>query len=277
MPRSGDGGPRRRTGLSRRSFLVLAGGLTLGRFPLPPPAAQPTARARRLVGPPTRRGDGDRNLPWTERTDSGDVETMMYHLLDVQNFVARERIRMMEMEWIDGYDLGRLLTPRDAPAGARAGERRALGLPQQRDRHGRARSQPRLKPGIAIAVLRDCLAALSALHREGIVHGDVKPSNIMLKRTGNAKIIDIGSAFAREDARPARRPTPRPRSWRGRWARNDRADAGKASFDRIPWGDSPPDLDASKYRVVLRHAAEVALARRLDRRASRALPAVPPR
>jgi serine/threonine-protein kinase len=33
------------------------------------------------------------------------------------------------------------------------------------------------------------------LHRAKIIHGDVKPANIMLKRTGNAKIIDIGSAF----------------------------------------------------------------------------------
>ena len=51
MHRSGDGGSSRRTGLSRRSFLVLAGGRTLGRSPLPPPAARPTAKARRLVGP----------------------------------------------------------------------------------------------------------------------------------------------------------------------------------------------------------------------------------
>ena len=55
--------------------------------------------------------------------------------------------------------------------------------------------QPRMKPGVAIAIVRDCLAALAALHREGIVHGDIKPSNIMVKRTGNAKIVDIGSAF----------------------------------------------------------------------------------
>ena len=55
-----------------------------------------------------------------------------------------------------------------------------------------------------MAIVRDCLAALAALHREGIVHGDLKPSNIMLKRTGNAKIVDLGSAFDLEQA-PARR------------------------------------------------------------------------
>ena len=57
---------------------------------------------------------------------------------------------------------------------------------------------------MAIAIVRDCLAALAALHREGIVHGDMKPSNIMLKRTGNAKIVDIGSAFEVSNP-PARR------------------------------------------------------------------------
>jgi serine/threonine-protein kinase len=55
-------------------------------------------------------------------------------------------------------------------------------------------SQPRLKPGVAIQVLRECLAALAALHRDGVVHGDLKPSNVLVKRTGNAKLIDIGSA-----------------------------------------------------------------------------------
>ena len=34
------------------------------------------------------------------------------NLLDVHNWVDRHRIRLMEMEWIDGFDLNRLLDNR---------------------------------------------------------------------------------------------------------------------------------------------------------------------
>jgi serine/threonine-protein kinase len=129
------------------------------------------------------------------------------NLLDVHNFVERNRIRIMEMEWIDGYDLGRLLT------------RELLDRTHERVSNRRweylnnvivtaGPIQPRLKPGVAIAIVRECLAGLAALHREGIVHGDMKPSNIMLKRTGNAKIVDIGSAFELANAPPQRTCTP---------------------------------------------------------------------
>lgn len=129
------------------------------------------------------------------------------NLLDVHNFVDRNRIRLMEMEWIDGYDLSRLLA--------------SDMLVRTRDRVSNSRwehlnnvivtdgpVQSRLKPGIAIAVVRECLAGLAALHREDVVHGDIKPSNIMVKRTGNAKIIDIGSAFMLDDVPPQRTCTP---------------------------------------------------------------------
>jgi len=116
------------------------------------------------------------------------------NLVDIHNFIEQDGIRIMEMEWIDGFDLRRLLTQAH------------LDLAKDRVRPEQweyinnviitaGPLQPRLKPGVAIQVLRECLVALGALHREGIVHGDLKPSNIMLKRTGNAKIIDIGSAL----------------------------------------------------------------------------------
>ncbi len=123
------------------------------------------------------------------------------NLLDVHNFVDRNRIRLMEMEWIDGYDLSRLLTQSML-------DRTRESVPQQRWEYlnnvivTSGPVQPRLKPGIAISIVRECLAALAALHREDIVHGDIKPSNIMIKRTGNAKIIDIGSAFAMDAVPP---------------------------------------------------------------------------
>jgi serine/threonine protein kinase len=133
------------------------------------------------------------------RVASRVAQIQQDNLLDVQNFIAREGIRVMEMEWIDGYDLRRLLTPGIlSRARARVGPERWAYLNDVIVTAGAV--QPRLKPGIAIAVLRDCLAALSALHREGIIHGDVKPSNIMLKRTGNAKLVDIGAAFQVDDA-----------------------------------------------------------------------------
>jgi len=129
------------------------------------------------------------------------------NLLDVQNWVVRDRIRIMEMEWVDGFDLGRLLTRRMHEfVHERVSQRRWEYINQVIVTAGPA--QPRLKPGIAIAIIRDCLAALRALHQEGIVHGDLKPSNIMLKRTGNAKIVDIGSAFDLSNIPPARTCTP---------------------------------------------------------------------
>ncbi len=125
------------------------------------------------------------------------------NLLDVHNWVDRSRIRMMEMEWVDGYDISRLMTRKMLEhLEGHVSAKRWHYINQVIVTAGPM--QPRVKPGIAIAIVRDCLAALAALHREGIVHGDLKPSNIMLKRTGNAKIVDLGSAFDFEKA-PARR------------------------------------------------------------------------
>jgi serine/threonine-protein kinase len=116
------------------------------------------------------------------------------NVLDVHDFIEEDGIRVMEMEWVDGHDLATLLTQDMLDrARQRVGPERWAYLNDVIVTAGPR--QPRLKPGIATQVLRECLAALAALHRQEIVHGDLKPSNIMLKRTGNAKVIDIGSAI----------------------------------------------------------------------------------
>ncbi len=129
------------------------------------------------------------------------------NLLDVHNWVDRSRIRLMEMEWVDGYDLARLLTRKMLDrVHDRVSNKRWKYINQVIVTAGP--TQPRVKPGITIAIVRDCLAALAALHRNGVVHGDLKPSNIMVKRTGNAKIVDIGSAFELENPPTRRTCTP---------------------------------------------------------------------
>ena len=175
------------------------------------------------------------------------------NLLDVQNFVEQRRIRIMEMEWIDGYDLSRLLAPE------------LLEMTRERVNDDRWKylnnvivtpgpRQSRLKPGVAIAIVRECLAALAALHREGIVHGDIKSSNIMVKRTGNAKIIDIGSAHAVDDMPRSRTCTPAyaaPEVLEGRdnTPRSDLASLGYVLLEML--SGQPPFAGLHSFRDLL--------------------------
>lgn len=116
------------------------------------------------------------------------------NVLDIQNFLERDRIRIMIMEWVDGYDLSRLVKPACLRGlEGKVTTRRWKYINEVILTKGPVQS--RFKAGVAVAIVRECLGALAALHREGIVHGDVKPANIMLKRTGHAKLIDMGSAI----------------------------------------------------------------------------------
>ncbi len=86
----------------------------------------------------------------------------------------------LTMEWIEGEDLGRFLR--------RAG-------PLERSR--------------ALRLCRQSAEALASIHAQGVLHGDIKPSNLMVDSQGDIKITDFGLAtLAAEEAHPPNLGTP---------------------------------------------------------------------
>ena len=85
---------------------------------------------------------------------------------------------MLVLDWVDGLDLGELLAERGRP-----------GLPVS-------------------SVLRwaaQAAEALSVLHAHGVIHGDVKPANLVLDRNGRVVLVDLGSSSVPGGTGPQRR------------------------------------------------------------------------
>ncbi len=136
----------------------------------------------------------------------------IYHdnLIYVERFEPQKDIYVMVMRLIDGFDLQRLLDPQLIEKLKKTvHEKRwtkdlneAVFAPFGNGRWG-------LAPGVAVNIIQKCLRGVSALHDKGIVHCDIKQSNIMLDCYGSIRLIDIGSAFQLDS--PPRRPTWTPR------------------------------------------------------------------
>ncbi len=85
---------------------------------------------------------------------------------------------IVAMDWVEGTDLARLLTERGRPG---------------------------LAPSSVLAYLAQAAEALTHLHSQDppVLHGDVKPANLILTKGGRVKLVDFGLSSA--PAAPGRR------------------------------------------------------------------------
>jgi hypothetical protein len=80
-------------------------------------------------------------------------------------FVKTEAQMYLVLEYVDGYSLAAVLA-----------------------------KKPRQRPEVAAAIGAEIARGLAHAHERGVVHRDVKPSNVLLSKRGDLKLVDFGIA-----------------------------------------------------------------------------------
>jgi beta-lactam-binding protein with PASTA domain/tRNA A-37 threonylcarbamoyl transferase component Bud32 len=127
------------------------------------------------------------------------------------------------------------------------------------------REDRRLLPERALEITDGVLRALDYSHRNGIVHRDIKPGNVMLTRDGKIKVMDFGIARAVSDAQATMTQTAQvigtaqylsPEQARGERvdARSDLYSTGCLLYELLT--GRPPFLGDSPVAIAYQHVRE---------------------
>jgi serine/threonine protein kinase len=111
-------------------------------------------------------------------TDAGEIQGVHY----------------LAMELVEGVDLSILCQPAKLSFGSGLDDG-ASSLDEQVRLETPAVRQHRLSVADVCEVIRQAAIGLEHAHQQGLVHRDVKPSNLMLTKEGQIKILDLGLAL----------------------------------------------------------------------------------
>jgi serine/threonine-protein kinase len=131
------------------------------------------------------------------------------NLVNVERFLDYHGIYVMVMQWIEGFDLRRLLDLQLLESLRQSVSANRWTYLTDVIYATPAPDRVCLQPLLAVNIIEKCLRGLSAMHQRGVVHGDIKPSNIMLDCNGSIRLIDFGSACLYQDPPQIRTWTPR--------------------------------------------------------------------
>jgi serine/threonine protein kinase len=178
----------------------------MGFHPFVPAEIEAALGQRYVVGPEIAIGGQGAVFKATrvsrpDDTPAGDVVALKLHLYPGKAIRVQREITAMES--LSHPNLGRLIEHGYCDmSGRHTGYIASEFIEGQSLKH-RLRIGGRLLESEVLPIARDVLAAVTALWSQRIVHGDIKPSNIMLRDSGSAVLIDLGVAsFFEEDAAP---------------------------------------------------------------------------
>jgi serine/threonine protein kinase len=176
------------------------------------PADIETALGRRyVVGPQIAIGGQGAVFKATRTSGPGgtatnDVVALKLHLYESQDIRVQREIAAMEN--VSHATLPRLVEHGYCDVGGRQTRYVAWEFIDGQTLSDRLKSGGRLLESEVLPIGRDVSAAIAEIWSRRIVHGDIKPSNIMLRNSGGAVLIDLGAArhLQQDNSPAARRP-----------------------------------------------------------------------
>jgi serine/threonine protein kinase len=112
---------------------------------------------------------------------------------------------------------------------------------------------------ILLQVFRNVADGMVMMHRRGVCHGDLKPNNIMLSRSGNVKVIDYGLSWIKGEEKMRVQGTPEymaPEQVKQRLV-NEKTDLfnfGATLYRLLTWRHIPVILPMGEHAVAIDEA-----------------------